>query len=147
MTERQAAYHRQRSICRMAALLTSLSAPVHLLSLYYAPGPAVPNVIVDCQYRTLMDRARRLAGGPFRYVKATEYGAGPPSPGIVLRLFLELPAEVCQELARHWFMGNATMEQLDTQQIAQFAADLMAHPVCQKEKRRRPWTTSLGLAR
>ena len=146
MTKTQAAYFRNRSLCRMTALLTCQCAFTQLLSLYYAPGPSIPSVIADSQYRTLMKQARRLAGGPFRYMKVTEYGEGSLSPPMVHRLFLDLPAELCQEIAKHWFMGNATVERLDRQQLAEFAADLMAQPECQREKGRRVWTTSLGLA-
>ena len=146
MTENQAAYHRRRSLCRLAALLTGPCAFAQLLSLYYATGPSIPSAIVDRQYRTLMEQARRLAGGPFRYVKVTEYGTDPLSSAIVHRLFLDLPAEICQEIAKHWFMGNATVEQLSTQQLTEFAADLMARqPGHRREKGRRVWTTSLGL--
>jgi len=130
----------------MAALLTSQCVFTQLLSLYYAPGSAIPSAIVDRQYRTLMNQARQLAGGPFRYVKVTEYDTGPLSPAIVHRLFLDLPAEICQEIAKRWFMGNATVEQLNTRKLAEFAVDLMARPECRKEKGRRIWTTSRGLA-
>ena len=147
MTENQAAYHRRRSLCLLTALLTDQCALTQLLSLYYAPGPSIPSAIVDRQYRTLMEQARRLAGGPFRYVKVTEYGTDPLSPAIVHRLFLALPAEMCQGIAKHWFMGNATVEQLSTQLLTEFAADLMARqPGHRREKGRRVWTTSLGLA-
>ena len=94
-----------------------------------------------------MEQARRLAGGSFRYVKVTEYGTDPLSPAIVHRLFLDLPPEICQEIAKLWFMGNATVERLSTQQLTEFAADLMARqPGHRREKGRRVWTTSLGLA-
>ena len=147
MTTTQAVYFWNRSLCRLAALLTGPCALTQLLSLYYAPGPSIPSAIVDRQYRTLMDQARRLAGGPFRYVKVTEYSASPLSPPIIHRLFLELPAEMCQGIAKHWFMGNATVERLSTQQLTDFAADLMARrPGDRREKGRRIWTTSLGLA-
>lgn len=80
MTEKQAAFRRRRSLCRMTALLTSHFAQAQLLTLRYVAGPLIPHAIVDGQFRSLMCKARRLAGGPFPYVKLTQYG---PSTGRV----------------------------------------------------------------
>lgn len=147
MTDKKAAYHRRRSLSRMGALLTSLFEQAQLLTLCYAPGSSVPVAIADRQYRTLMGAARSLAGGPFRYVKVTEYGAGPAARVTAYRLILDLPPGICQEIAGRWFMGKATVEPLDARQIAAFAADLAVQPAAGgKAVGRRMWATSRGLA-
>ena len=145
MTKRQAAYHRRRSLCRAAALLTSHFEHAQLLTLRYTPGPLVPLAIADSQYRTLMRRARRLTGGPFPYVKLADYA---PSVAQVTayRLIVDLPAGICREIADSWFMGEATAEPLETQQLAALAADLAERPEGKRGKGRRNWTTSRGLA-
>lgn len=78
MTEKQAAFYSRRSLCRMTALLTSHFAQAQLLTLRYVAGPLIPHAIIDSQYRSLMCKARRLAGGPFPYVKLTQYYIGTP---------------------------------------------------------------------
>lgn len=145
MTEKQAAFYSRRSLCRMTALLTSHFAQAQLLTLRYVAGPLIPHAIIDSQYRSLMCKARRLAGGPFPYVKLTQYG---PSAGQVLayRLIADLPAEVCREIAGSWFMGGTSVEPLDVHQIASLAADLADRPEDKREKGQKSWTTSRGLA-
>lgn len=145
MTEKQAAYHRRRSLCRVAALLTSHFEHAQLLALCYTPGPPLPQAIADSQYRALMHRARHLAGGPFPYVKLADYA---PSVAQVTayRLIVDLPAGVCREIADSWFMGKATVEPLEEQQLTALAADLVERPEGRRGKGRRSWATSLGLA-
>lgn len=146
IAEKRTAYHRQHSLRRMASLLTSHFEHAQLLTLRYASGQTVPPAIADRQYKTLMVRARHLAGGPIRYVKMAEYG--PYDARITAyRLIVDLPAETCREIADSWFMGEATVEPMDAQQIAAFAADLTAKAADNREKGRRVWAASLGLTR
>lgn len=145
VAEKRAVYDRQRSLCRMATLLTSRFEHAQLLTLRYAPGQAVPLAIADRQYRTLMDRARRLATKSLRYVKIAEYS--PFDARIAAyRLVIDLPLETCREIANNWFMGEATVDSLDACQLAAFASDLTARPADGRGKGRRAWVTSLGLA-
>lgn len=91
--------------------------------------------------------ARRLAGGPFRYVKATRSGADPSSPAIVHRLVVDLPVDICQKIADRWSMGEATVEPLDPHQLSAFAVELMGQPQDSGEKGRKAWSPSVGLSR
>ena len=92
--------------------------------------------------RTVFIFAKEISHG-----KVTDYGAGPAARVTAYRLILDLPPEICQKIASGWFMGAATVEPLDTGQIAALAADLAAQPVAGgKATGRRMWETSRGLA-
>lgn len=146
MTDRRAEQYRQHSLRRLKAVLTSSFDCAQLLTLRYAPGQTVPLAVADRQYRTLMGRARSLAGRPIRYVKMTEYSQS-DARIVAFRLISDLPAETCREIAESWFMGETTVEMMDARQLADVAAGLMTRPVDGREKGRRYWGASLGLSR
>jgi len=129
----------------MTDLLTSRFACAWLLTMRYASDPLPPLAITDSQLLTLLNRARCLAGGPFPYVRLTDYS---PSAARVTayRLIVDLPADICRELAGRWFMGEATVDPLDAQQLAALAADLSERPEGFRTKGRKTWSTSRGFA-
>jgi hypothetical protein len=145
LTDRRSEQYRQHSLRRLRAVLTSSFERAQLLTLRYAPGQTVPLAVADRQYRTFMGQARSLVGKPIRYVVMTEYT---PSDARIAadQLITDLPSEICREIADSWFMGETSVVLVDAQQLAGFAAGLMAQPVDQRQKGRRYWRTSRGLS-
>ena len=145
LTDRRSEQYRQHSLRRLRAVLTSSFERAQLLTLRYAPGQTVPLAVADRQYRTFMGQARSLVGKPIRYVVMTEYT---PSDARIAayQLVTDLPSEICRETADSWFMGETSVVLVDAQQLAGFAAGLMAQPVDQRQKGRRYWRTSRGLS-
>lgn len=138
MTRSQAASHRRRSIRRMTALISGCFPCAQVLSLHYTLGPSPADAYAIRQYKALLCRARRLSGGPVRYVLIPEQS--------VIRLITDLPVDVCQELAEDWFLGDASVEPVDERRLSSLAAGLMTLPEADRAKGHKAWITSRHLA-
>lgn len=144
MAINQTEINRRNSARRLAAAISNNFAHAQLLTLYYEPGKHTSRRYLTCQLDSLMHFARSVAGGPLRYVRVTEYI--PDTSQAVIRLIVDLPPDICREIAARWFMGKATVKQQTTEELTALAGSFIYSPWNTMEKNRKAWSTSHGLA-
>lgn len=142
--EYQKAYTRRRSLALLAAILADNFDAAVMLTFRYSGAQIAPAVAVS-QIRWLRTRARQITGGPVRYVQTATYE--PPTGGLVFRLIVQLPADVCEELRSSWFMGPAEAEAMTPQKLAAFVSGLMEQPPDAWPEHCATWTCSADLRR
>lgn len=140
------AYTRRRSLALLASVLAAGFETAVMLTFRYSGADIAPTVAVS-QIRWLRVQARRMAGGPFRYVQTATYdlAAGKATP--VYRLIVQLPAGICEELAAIWFMGPADMEAMTPPKLEAFVSELMEQPPDAWPENCATWTCSADLRR
>lgn len=121
------AYTRRRSLELLAAVLAANFEAAVMLTFRYS-GAAIPPAVVASQIRWLKALAKRIAGGPFRYVQTTTYDFAAGGQNPVFRLIVQLPGSVCEEVAANWFMGPAAAEAVTAEELAEFVSGLMDQP-------------------
>lgn len=144
--EYQKAYTRRRSLALLAAILADNFEAAVMLTFRYSGGNIAPAVAVS-QIRWLRARAKRIAGGPFRYVQTATYDLAAERPKPVFRLIVQLPADVCGELVASWFMGPAEAEAMTPPKLAAFVSGLMEQPPDAWPEHCATWTCSADLRR
>lgn len=142
MSTKQNEANQRRSFRRMEAIISGNFEHAQLLTLAYSPGVFIPQALDKSQYSAFMHRARRLMGGPFPYVKISEYGS---NANITHRLITNLSPELCREIASGWFMGPATVEPLNAIRLAAITASLAPKLENRLEKNRKTWAASRSL--
>lgn len=146
MTKTQEKACRKRMCKRLHTVLTTNFESANLLTLEYANAIQASREFETKQYASWLHLAKRIAGGSFEYVKITEYGAE-AAQLIRYRIITNLPEKTCEDLAESWFMGKATVEDLDPAQLAGIAESVRTLPAAGREKFRRTWSTSHYLPR
>lgn len=144
--EYQKAYTRRRSLALLAAILADNFDTAVMLTFRYSGAQIAPAVAVS-QIRALRAQARRIAGGPFRYVQTVTYDLAAESQKPLFRLIVQLPASVCKEIASSWFMGPADTEAMTPQKLAAFVSGLMEQPPDAWPEHCATWTCSADLRR
>ena len=138
------AYTRRRSLALLSAILADNFDAAFLLTFRYSGANIAPAVAVS-QIRALRAQARRIAGGPVRYVQTATYDLAAENKKPVFRLIVQLPADVCEELRASWFMGPAEAEAMTTPKLAAFVSGLMEQPPDAWPEHCATWTCSADL--
>lgn len=144
--EYQKAYTRRRSLALLAAILADNFDAAVMLTFRYSGVQIAPAVAVS-QIRALRAQARRIAGGPFRYVQTATYDRTAENQKPVFRLIVQLPADVCGKVAASWFMGPAEAEAMTPPKLAAFVSGLMEQPPDAWPENCATWTCSADLRR
>lgn len=144
--EYQKAYTRRRSLALLAAILADNFDAAVMLTFRYSGATIAPAVAVS-QIRALRAQAKRIAGGPFRYVQTATYDLTAEKPKPVFRLIVQLPADVCEKVAASWFMGPVEAEPMTLPKLAAFVSGLMEQPPDAWPEHCATWTCSADLRR
>lgn len=144
--EYQKAYTRRRSLALLAAILADNFEAAFLLTFRYSGANIAPTVAVS-QIRALRAQARRIAGGPVRYIQTATYDLAAENKNPVFRLIVQLPGDVCGELVESWFMGPAEAEDMTPPKLAAFVSGLMEQPPDAWPEHCATWTCSKDLRR
>lgn len=145
-SEYQKAYTRRRSLALLAAILADDFGAAVMLTFRYSGAQIAPAVAVS-QIRALRAQARRIVGGPFRYVQTATHDLAAEKPKPVFRLIVQLPADVCEKVAASWFMGPAEAEAMTPPKLAAFVSGLMEQPPDAWPENCATWTCSADLRR
>lgn len=144
--EYQKAYTRRRSLALLAAVLADNFEAAVMLTFRCSGANIAPAMAVS-QIRWLRAKAKRITGGPFRYVQTAMYNRSTANAKPVFRLIVQLPADVCEELAGSWFMGPAEAEAMTAAELAAFVSELMDQPPDAWPEHGATWTCSADLRR
>ena len=139
--EYQKAYTRRRSLALLAAVL-AVNFETAVMLTFRCSGAIMPAAAVS-QIRWLRTQARKITGGPVRYVQTAMYE--PPTGIPAFRLIVQLPRDVCERLAASWFMGPAEVEAMTAEGLAAFVAGLMEQPPDTWPEHGATWTCSADL--
>lgn len=143
--EYQRAYTRRRSLAILAAILADNFETAVMLTFRYS-GEKIAPAVAASQIRWLRAQAKRIAGGPFRYVQTAMYEPSEAAKP-VFRLIVQLPADVCEKLAASWFMGPAEAEPMTAEQLTAFVSELMEQSPETWPQHGATWTCSADLRR
>lgn len=142
MTQTEA--NQRNSARRLASVISANFVKAQILTFPCGPATNMTRKYADAQYTTLINRARRMMGGPFPYVWFVEHMG---EMGFSFRLIVDLPSDICQEIAAMWFMGKATVEEQTPDTLRALAKRMVYNPWKTMEPYRRAWNTSRNLVR
>lgn len=95
-----------------------------LITLHCAAPVMISPELAKKIFRGWANQAKRIAGGPFHFIKIIDYGPH-PAPEIIFRVVVALPKTCCLRICEAWFMGSAFVKELDSEALIEIADAIM----------------------